>query len=248
MSQLVLAAEAQISPRHLSFLETGRAQPSRDMVQLLASVLAVPLGERNALLLAAGYAPAYGERPLADPELEQIRRALQFILQQQEPYPAFVVDAQWNILMANGATRRIFGQLLELGEPAEWARNAMRLLFHPQGVRRFIVNWEELAGQLIQTVHREAAASGSEASARLRDELLSYPGVPPRWKIPDPLAALPPLLTLQIKKGDTSLAFFETITTFSNPFDITLQRLKIECFYPADRATEEAARALAAAS
>src|SRR5439155_17845933 len=108
MSQLSLATEPAISARHLSFLEPGRAQPSREMVQLLAGMLDVPLGERNALLVSAGYAPIYGERPLGAPELEPVRRALQFILRQQEPYPALVVDGQWNVVMRNAASRRIF--------------------------------------------------------------------------------------------------------------------------------------------
>src|SRR3954462_3640432 len=108
MSQLILATEAGISTRHLSFLETGRAPPSREMVQLLAGMLDVPLGERNALLVSAGYAPAYGERPLAAPDLEPVRRALEYILQQQEPFPALVLDAEWNVVMSNGAARRIF--------------------------------------------------------------------------------------------------------------------------------------------
>ena len=128
LSQLALATEAGISTRHLSFLETGRAQPSREMVQLLAGMLDVPLGERNALLVSAGYAPVYGDRPLGAPELEPVRRALEFILRQQEPYPALVVDGQWNIVMRNGASRRIFEQFrgpLEVGErDADGVRSA----------------------------------------------------------------------------------------------------------------------------
>lgn len=248
MSQLAFATEAEISTRHLSFLETGRAQPSREMIQHLGNVLDVPLGERNALLLAAGYVPAYGERELQAPDLEHVRRALQFILKQQEPYPAIVVDGSWNVVLRNEASWRMFKLFQNPAEPETdktAPTNAMRRVFDPNDLRRFIVNWEEFAGALIQMIHREAAAS--PAVARLRDELLSYSGVPSRWKTPDPHTLLPPLLTMQLKKGDLSLAFFSTITTLANPFDITLQQLRIECFHPANTTTEETMRRLASA-
>jgi len=136
MSQLALATEAGISTRHLSFLETGRAQPSREMVQLLAGMLDVPPGERNALLVSAGYAPIYGDGPLGAPELEPVRRALQFVLRQQEPFPALVVDGQWDIVMKNDASKRIFHQFRGAVESA----NVMRTVFDPRGLRSFIVN------------------------------------------------------------------------------------------------------------
>ena len=133
MSQLTLATEAGISTRHLSFLETGRAQPSREMVQLLAGMLDVPLGDRNALLVSAGYAPAYGERPLSAPELEPVRRALQFTLRQQEPFPALVVDGEWNIVMRNEASHRIFDLFDEPAADGERTCNVMRTVFDPEG-------------------------------------------------------------------------------------------------------------------
>ena len=154
MSQLTLATEAGISTRHLSFLETGRAQPSREMVQLLTGMLDVPLGERNALLVSAGYAPMYGERPLGAPELEPVRRALQFIMRQQEPYPALVLDGHWNIVMRNEASRRIF-ELFVGPTPEDRTINVMRAVFDPRGLRPFIVNWEEMAECLMHAVHRE---------------------------------------------------------------------------------------------
>jgi transcriptional regulator with XRE-family HTH domain len=247
ISQLRLATEAEISGRHLSFLETGRAQPSREMVRLLAGVLDVPLSEQNALLIAAGFAPIYGERELSAPELDHVRRALEFMLRQQEPFPAIVMDGQWNIVMQNEATQRIFGLFRPPPKAGRaHAGNAMRTIFHPDGIRPFLVNWEEIAGPLIQTLHREAAGGTNAAAVRLRDEVLAYPGVPSPWKIPDPFAPVPPLLTLRLRKGDTSLAFFSTLTTFATPRDITLQQLRIECFYPADTVTEETARRLAA--
>ena len=244
LSQLALATEAGISTRHLSFLETGRAQPSREMVQLLAGMLDVPLGERNALLVSAGYAPIYGDRPLGAPELEPVRRALQFILRQQEPYPALVVDGQWNIVMRNDASRRIFQQFRGSVESV----NVMRTVFDPRGLRPFIVNWEEVAECLMHSIHREVAATGSDAVVRLRDELLAYPGVPSGWKAPDGLAPVPPLVSMQMRNGDVSMSFFSMITMFATPRDVALQQLKIECFFPADAVTEQTARRLAAAS
>jgi transcriptional regulator with XRE-family HTH domain len=241
LSQLALATEAGVSTRHLSFLETGRAQPSREMVQLLAGMLDVPLGERNALLVAAGYAPLYGDRPLGAPELEAVRRALQFILRQQEPYPALVVDGQWNVVMKNEASRRIF----DLFRGPQETSNVMRTVFDPQMLRPAIVNWDEVAQCLMHSVHREVAATGGETMLRLRDELLAYPGVPARWKTPGALAPMPPLVAMQMRKGDLSMAFFSMITTFATPRDVALQQLKIECFFPADAATEQTARTLA---
>jgi len=137
MSQLALATEAGISTRHLSFLETGRAQPSREMVQLLTGMLDVPLGERNALLVSTGYAPIYGERPLGAPQLEPARRALQFILRQQEPFPAFVLDVQWNIVMRNDASRRIFG-LFKGPSQDDTSVNVMRTVFDPERLRHYV--------------------------------------------------------------------------------------------------------------
>ena len=248
MSQLTLATEAGISTRHLSFLEAGRAQPSREMVQLLAGMLDVPLGDRTALLVSAGYAPAYGERPLSAPELEPVRRALQFTLRQQEPFPALVVDGEWNIVMRNEGAARVFDLFLDPDCDPDTAPNVMRTVFCPDGLRRFIVNWEELAECLVNSLHRQVAATGSDAMARLRDELLAYPGVPTRWSVPNPTVTMPPLVSMHLRKGDLSLTFFSMITTLGTPRDVTLQQLKIECFFPADAATEQLARSLATAS
>jgi transcriptional regulator with XRE-family HTH domain len=247
MSQLTLATEAGISTRHLSFLETGRAQPSREMAALLAGMLDVPLGDRNALLVSAGYAPAYGERPLSAPELEPVRRALTFTLRQQEPFPALVVDGEWNVVMQNEGSRRVFSLFKGPGDGREHV-NVMRTVFDPHGLRRFIVNWEELAECLVNSLHRHVAATGSETMVRLRDELLAYPGVPSRWSEPDPCVTMQPLVSMHLRKDDLSLTFFSMITTLGTPRDVTLQQLKIECFFPADAATEQTARRLASAA
>src|SRR5499426_707321 len=167
LSQLTLALDGGISARHLSFLETGRANPSRDMVLLLARVLEVPPRGRNELLLAAGYAPVYHERGLDAPEMAQVRRALEFILRQQEPYPALVVDGRWNILMTNEGAKRLVGSFLDDESlAAVGPLNAIRLTYHPRGLRPYIVNWEATAAALIQWLHRDTlrGIGGAETS------------------------------------------------------------------------------------
>jgi transcriptional regulator with XRE-family HTH domain len=241
MSQLSLATEAGISARHLSFLETGRAQPSREMVQLLAGMLAVPCGERNALLVAAGYAPIHEERQLGGIELEAFRRPLEYILRQQEPFPAFVLDDGWNIVMKNAAAARIF----PLFRGTTISANCMRSVFDPDGLRPSIVNWSSIAECLIQALHRDVAATGNEAVAQLRDEVLGFPEVPRRWRTPDAASSFQPFVNMELRKDDLSMAFFSTLTTFATPRDVTLQHLRIECFFPADATTEQTARRLA---
>jgi transcriptional regulator with XRE-family HTH domain len=250
-SQLTLATEAEISSRHLSFLETGRAQPSREMVLRLAEVLDVPLREQNALLAAAGYASVHRETALSAPELAQVRRALGFMLAQQEPFPALVVDRHWNVLMQNQAAGRLFALFLDPEAPGRvpGPPNAVRLTFHPQGLRRYIVNWEAVAGPLVQQIHREAVGGiPDEETRRLLDEVLSYPGVPARWRHPDAHAQSAPFLAIALRKGDLALRFFTTIASLGTPQDITLQELRVECFFPGDETTEALARRLAAST
>jgi transcriptional regulator with XRE-family HTH domain len=249
LSQLELAAEAAVSARHLCFLETGRSQPSREMVQLLGNTLHLPLNQQNALHRAAGYAPPYGERDLAALDLEHVRLALEFILRQQEPYPGIVIDGRWDIRMRNDASRRLFRPFHEAYEIDDTgAENAMHVVFHPKGLRQFIVNWEEFAGSLIQILHREVAQGGNSAAVQLRDEIFTYPGLPSGWKAPHGPSHDSPVLAMHLRKGDLDLAFFSTLTTFAMPRDVALQQLKIECFYPADTKTAEVARRLAATS
>jgi transcriptional regulator with XRE-family HTH domain len=248
MSQLTLATEAEISTRHLSFLETGRAQPSREMVLLLAGVLDVPLRDQNVLLTAAGYASIYRETALGAPELSQVRRALGFILAQQEPYPALVVDRHWNLLMQNEGAGRLLALFLDPEEVAlvPGPPNVVRMTFHPQGLRRYIANWEALASPLIQQIHREAVGGvPDEGTRRLLEEVLSYPGVPARWRTPDAKAHSAPFLPMVLRKGNLTVRYFSTIATLGTPQDITLQELRVECFFPGDEATEELARRLA---
>jgi transcriptional regulator with XRE-family HTH domain len=245
LTQIELAGDANVSARHVCFLETGRAQPSREMVQLLGNALDLPLEERNALHVAAGFVPPYGDRGLAADNLQHVRQALDFILRQQEPYPGIVIDGHWDVRIRNEASRRLFKTFHQSYEmQSDLADNAMHVVFHPKGLRQFIVNWDEFAGQMIQILHREVA-QGSRVAAQLLDEIMTYPGLPAEWRIPRNPAASSPVMTMQLRKGELRLAFFSTFTTLAMPTDAALQKLKIECFYPADSATAEKARELA---
>jgi len=247
MSQLDLAVEAEISSRHVSFIETGRSQPSREMVLRLARVLDVPLRGRNDLLVGAGYAPMYRETGLEAPAMAQVRRALDFILRQQEPYPAIVLDRHWNILKANEATGRLVQRLLDPAVTAELGPpNAMRLMFHPRAFRPHLVNWEATAAALIQWLHRDVVSGHADDETRhLLEELLAYPGVPRQWRALDLDASTAPFLPVEFHTAELDLRYFTTLTSLGTPHDITLQELRIESFFPADEATEEAARRLA---
>jgi transcription regulator MmyB-like protein len=239
--------DAEISSRHLSFIETGRAQPSRDMVLLLSRVLEVPPRGRNDLLTAAGYAPVYRETGLEAPEMADVRRALDFMMRQQEPYPGLVIDGHWNILMTNGGARRLMGLFLDADAVAAVGGppNAMRLFYHPRGMRPFIVNWEATAAGLIQWLHRDLARGiGDAETSRLLEELLSYPDVPQKWRTLDLDAAPVPFLGVELRRGNTHLTFFSTLTTLGVPYDITLHELRVECFFPADRESETLLRTL----
>lgn len=242
VSQLDLALEAGVSARHLSYVETGKAQPSRDMVARLADSLDVPLRERNALLMAAGYAPEFPERALDTPDLAPIRRAIELIVEHQEPYPAFVLNRCWDVQLTNHAAGRVAGFLIGGSKHT----NMVRQFFDPNDLRAVVVNWEEVAGDLIGHLHDEVAAVPSDAGAyALLEEVLRYPDVPSRWRTRDLGAAPPPLLTVHFRKGDQELRFFSTITTFGTPLDVTIDELRIECTFPADDATAEFCRALA---
>src|SRR5438477_13097689 len=184
LSQLDLAVEAGVSTRHLSFIETGRAHPSREMVLLLARALDVPLRDRNDLLTSAGFAPVYRATSLEAPALAQVRCALDFILRQQEPYPALVLDRHWNVLRVNDGSARVQAVFLDAKAVAELGPpNAMRLMFHPSGFRPYIVNWEATAASLIQWLHRDALSGFADNETRdMLRELLSYTDAPCTWR------------------------------------------------------------------
>ncbi len=231
MSQLALAIEADVSPRHVSFIETGRAQPSREMVLHLATTLDVPLREQNGLLLAAGYAPIFRESRLDAPELQTVRVALDAILAKQEPYPAVVMNRAWDILTSNTAATRFFGHLL--GDAAvPPPPNVVRMMFDPACLRPFVSNWEAVGGVK------------DEATATLLADVLAYPGVPERWSRPDPDAPLVPVIPVSFSRHGRAYTFFSAVTTLGTPQDVTLQELRIECFFPMNAETEQNVRAL----
>ena len=250
-SQLDLALAGDVSQRHVSFLESGRARPSREMVVQLASALDVPLRHQNELLMAAGFAPVYRESDLSAPELADINRALDFMLAQQEPYPAVVVDRHWNLIRANAANARLFGLLL--GPPAQPAAakppakaNVLHLILAPHGIRPFIVNWLEVAQYMVRHAYAEALALGSvEEAQALLEALSSYPDVPKSWHLPRIGEWQPPVLPIHIRKGDFELKLFSTIATLGTPQDVTLQEIRVENFYPADARSDAVLRNLA---
>lgn len=246
LSQLDLALEAEVSARHISFLETGRAEPSREMLLTLSNVLDIPLRERNYLLLAAGYAPIYGETSLDDPRMTQVRAAIEVILRSNEPRSALAHDRHWNILMANEAFVRFLA--LTLGPAPSGLHpltvstpprlNLLHLVFDPAGFRKLIINWEAIAKWMLNEAYRRLAWARDDQLRRLITEILAYPGVPARWREPDLETPHELILPMELNLNGERARMFSTVTTVSTPHDVTLQELHVEVFYPSDAATE----------
>lgn len=215
------------------------------MVLLLASALDVPLRERNVLLLAAGFAPAYKETKLDAQELQSVRVAVDAILRQQEPFPAVVMNRHWDVVMGNTAASRFFGFLLG-DATTQMPMNVIRLMFHPRGLRPYVTNWVAAAEALVRRIHREAVGRvDDEGTLKLLEEIFSYPDVPRTWRHPDPGTGLVPVVPVSFAKGEQTFNFFSTVTTLGTPQDITLQEIRIECFFPSDSQTERRAREMA---
>jgi transcriptional regulator with XRE-family HTH domain len=241
MSQLDLALEAGVSARHLSFLETGRSRPSREMVLHLAEQLDVPLRDRNQLLLAAGFAPVYGERRLDAPELEPVRDAIGLVLEGHEPYPAVVVDRWWNLVTANrGVALFAAGAAPELLEPPV---NVLRLALHPRGTAGWIANLGEFRAHLLDRLRRHVALTADARLAALYDEVAAYPA--PAGEHGPHASEIAVPLRLRAPEGGPELRLFSTIATFGTAIDITVAELAIEAFFPADAETGTALRELA---
>jgi transcriptional regulator with XRE-family HTH domain len=232
-SQLDLAQRAEISQRHLSFLELGRAAPSRDMVARLAAALDLPFRQQNALLLAAGFAPLWRETELSAPELLQVRKALDYIMGQQEPFPAAAVDRHWNLLKANDGMTRLT-EFLVGSLPPDAKVNLADALVAPDVLRPFIVNWEDVVRYFIRSVEADAAADGTPESAELLERLLGYKGVREVLKKFSLEIGARPVLPLHFRKQDVSLQLFTTIATLGTPQDIAAQELRVESFFPMD--------------
>jgi transcriptional regulator with XRE-family HTH domain len=241
LSQLDLAGAAGTTQRHLSFLESGRTQPSRAMVLRLATALDMPLRQQNTLLLAAGFAPVWRESRLDAPVLAMVNNALEHMLAQQEPFPAVVVDRRWNLLRANAGAARLTA-FLTAPEPTAAATgpgNLAAWLLAPDGLRPFLVNWHDVALYFLRGVQADAMADGTQETAELLHRLLAYPGVPALSHVPALEDAPLPALAMHFRKGQTALRLFTTIATLGTPQDVTVQELRIECFFPADSETSQ---------
>jgi len=240
MSQLDLAGEADISTRHLSFVETGRSAPSREMVLRLAERLDVPLRERNALLVAAGYAPMYRERPLDDPALAAAREAVQLILRGHEPYPALAVDRHWNLIAHNAAVPLLLAGIdASLMQPPV---NVLRLSLHPQGLAPRIANLGQWRHHLFERLQQQIAATGDAKLQALERELRGYPAPTDDEHVDGEVLGIAAPLRLRSEAG--VLSFISTTTVFGSPVDVTLQELALETFFPADAETAAALRAM----
>ena len=240
LTQQVLADRAEISTRHLSFLETGRSQASREMVLVLGNALELPLRERNMLLGAAGFAPVYREHALEDAAMGHVRRALERLLAQQEPYPAVVMDRCWNVLRMNRGAVRLFVRLCGGAPDPEIYGNLVVALYHPEGLRQVIVDWPQLAALLAERLHREAAAEPDSGGMRaLRDRVLSFPGVPETMRQASFEGTPPVTAVFRLRAPDGGEArLFSMITSLGTPLDVTAEELKIELFFPADDDSE----------
>ena len=248
-SQLALSASAGVSQRHLSYLETGRARPSREMVIHLATTLELPLRSRNELLVAAGFAPVYPETSLDEPAMAQVRHVLDFLLRAHEPYPAIVVDRRWNVLASNEASSRLISRVIDPATaPVTDGVNLARLAFHPAGLRKVTVNWEVTAAATLARLEREVMDRPGDAQlATLLDEVLTYEGVTALRRTRQVPTAGDLLIPVHYRTDDFDVRLFSTFATIGAPYDVTLEELRLETFFPVDATSETTLRALAEA-
>lgn len=235
VSQLELSSETGVSTRHLSFIETGRARPSRDMVMRLAEYLELPLRERNALLLAAGHAPEYPQTPLSAESMRDVRLSLQSLVDAHQPCPALVADHAWNLVLANNAALSFVDGVPDhlMTDPI----NIIRLVMHPEGLRSRVANFADYAEHVMIRLHRQLRATGDPAIRELIRECQAYPGIgrPQRST-----HAIAPVLALRLATDGAVLSFFTVVSTLGAPYDVTLDEIVIESFFPADAATARA--------
>ncbi len=247
LSQLDLALTSGVSQRHVSFLESGRARPSRAMVLQLSEALEVPLRDRNAWLTAAGFAPVFSSRALEDPQMAQVMGAVSMMLSAHAPFPAMALDRAWNVVMANAPFDRLGAML----GPDVWTRvggdrpNLMRLFFHPDGIRNQVVNWREIGPLMWRRAQREADAVGGQAARALLDELAPLQDADMLWSPAD--TALVPVLPFALEVQGLRLSMFAVVATFGTAQDVTADELRIETLFPADAATEALFRGTTAA-
>lgn len=249
MSQLDLSGAASVSSRHISFLETGRAQPSREMVLRLCAALGLGLRDMNALLQAAGLPRAFPEASAADRFPPAVEAVIARMLAQQEPYPMLVMNPRYDVLKSNDAALRIFLRFTQDADALPTPLNALHLLFHPQGVRAHVQDWETLALSLLVHLQRETLDRPSdERIPELMRELARYPGVPHAWQLPALDQPSTATLDFTLARGAERVRFITTTTVFNTALDVTLSDLRLESYFPADDATETLCRRVAEAS
>jgi transcriptional regulator with XRE-family HTH domain len=240
LSQLDLACEAEISARHLSFVETGRSQPSREMILHLSEQLQIPMRERNVLLVAAGYAPIFPERKLDDPALKSVREAIDLLLEGHKPYPAFAIDRHWNVVASNRALQILYEGVAErlLTPPV----NALRLSLHPEGVGARVVNLAEWRAHALHRLQQQIEMTADPVLVELHRELSSYPAPaePANARRNDVV------VPFRVRTSAGVLSFFTTMMVFGTPIDVTLSELALESFFPADAETAEIVRRISA--
>jgi transcriptional regulator with XRE-family HTH domain len=230
-SQLDLSLDTGVSQRHISFVESGRSVPSRELLLGLAKTLDVPLREQNALLLASGYAPVYLESTWDAPEMAVVTRVVDLMLRQHEPHPAIVMDRYWNVLKTNDASPRFFGSFVDLSRKLK-PRNLLDLMFDPDGMRPFIEDWDEVASGLLQRVYREAIGHVTDKrTIELLDRLKKYPGVK---ELRVPRKSQAPILPITFVRSGERISYFSMISTVGLPQDITAQEFRIECMFPTE--------------
>ncbi|HRC54333.1 MAG TPA: helix-turn-helix transcriptional regulator [Kofleriaceae bacterium] len=245
LSQEALAARADVSPRHLSFVENGRANPSRELVMALTEALDLPLRDRNTLLTLAGFAPVYRSSALDGEELRHLRRALDYVLAQQEPFGAVVMNGAWEILRVNQGAQRILSCFPpRSADGLVAARNSVLAVLHPDALRPYVVNWHEVASLLVARLHREAASTPSEARARLLAAALAMPEVPSAWRASSPGQPTDPFVTVHLRGPQLEVKLFSMLSTIGTPLDLTAEDLQVETYFPADEASEATLREL----
>lgn len=246
LSQEDLAARAGVSARHLSFVENGRSQPSRELVLALAGALDVPLRERNTLLAAAGFAAAFRASPLDGEVLAYLRRAIDHVLEQQEPFGAVVVDGAWNLLRMNRGAARLFRRFpITTAAGGDAARNLVLGTVHPEALRPHIVNWADVAGHLVARLHRDVAARpADEPLSRLLARVLAQPGVPAEWRVFAPGRSTAPFIPVHLRSAQLEVKLFTMMASIGTPLDVTAEEIHIETYFPADEASEATLRGL----
>jgi len=238
LSQLELSLDANVSSKHISFLETGKSQPSKDMVIHLSQVLNIPLFERNRILEQSGFAKIYSNNDLEQIDMQPVYQAISLMLENHNPYPAVVFDWDWNLLMDNTTFQMINAQFKKVNPQFSDNNNFMELLFDPNGYRPFIENWEEFAYVLLQRIYRERSLRPDQHN-KLLQNIFQFPDIPSDWQNNLNDANINPMLSVTLNIGNIRLKLFSTLATFGTPVDITMQEIVIEQYFPADEFTKQ---------